>query len=81
MLSTPELLPVIPAKNSQATRILVVDDDEMIHTLLTEVLREEGYDITNAANGRMTVELIISREFDLIVTDIVMPEMDGAELI
>ena len=58
-----------------------MDDDEMIRTLLTEVLREEEYDITNAANGRMTVELIISREVDLIVTDIVMPEMDGAELI
>ena len=81
MLSPADPIPVIPEPSKSATRILVVDDDEMIRVLLTEVLREEGYTITNAANGRLAVELITSQEFDLIVTDIVMPEMGGVELI
>lgn len=69
------------AEVNRTTEILVVDDDDLIRTLLAEVLREEGYSITTAVNGRAAVELMHSITFDLMVTDIVMPEMDGVELI
>jgi DNA-binding NtrC family response regulator len=61
--------------------ILVVDDDEAICRALSVTLHAHGYDVLCAADARMAEQLIEAREPDLILTDIVMEEADGLELI
>jgi two-component system response regulator (stage 0 sporulation protein F) len=60
--------------------ILVIDDQEPIRALLRESLEAAGYEVLEASNGRLGLELFQERSADLIITDIVMPEMDGLEL-
>ena len=59
------------------TRILVVDDEEIMRTFLKEVLSDEGYQIDLAVSGRDAVEKMTSNQYEIIITDIVMPELDG----
>jgi len=61
--------------------ILVVDDDEGICRTLSVALHLRGYDVVCAADGRMAELLVDARQPDLILTDIVMEEADGLELI
>jgi DNA-binding NtrC family response regulator len=61
--------------------ILVVDDDEAICRSLSVTLLTHGYDVLCAADARMAEQLVEAREPDLILTDIVMEEADGLELI
>lgn len=61
--------------------ILVVDDDETMRDLLRRMLERAGYAVVLAANGRDALERLRDQPTDLIVTDMVMPEMDGIELI
>ncbi|MGA2262059.1 MAG: response regulator [Acidobacteriota bacterium] len=63
------------------TRILIIDDDEAITTLLRRALERNGYEVTTAANGREGVRLFCSAPADLVISDILMPEMDGLEAI
>jgi CheY-like chemotaxis protein len=58
-------------------RILVVDDEPSIRALIRTVLEHEGHTITTAENGRLAVESVIESVPDLIVLDLMMPEMDG----
>lgn len=60
--------------------VLVVDDDADKRTLLSVALSMEGYNVRTAANGREALAAVESFPPDLIVTDIMMPEMDGYEL-
>jgi DNA-binding NtrC family response regulator len=62
-------------------RILIVDDEEGMRRLLGRILTREGYDTTTAANGAEALRLVASERFDLVVTDIKMPEMDGLQLL
>ena len=62
-------------------RILVIDDQEPIRSLLRAVLEGEGHQVLEASNGRLGLELYRERSVDLVITDIVMPEMDGLEMI
>jgi adenylate cyclase len=67
---------------TEPARILVVDDNEDNRYTLTRRLRREGYeDVTLATNGREAVELITSRPFDLVLLDIMMPEMNGYQVL
>jgi len=59
--------------------ILVVDDQVDIAEMTSAVLRGEGYSASMAHNGRQALERIASNEFDLVLLDINMPEMDGWE--
>ena len=59
--------------------ILVVDDDENQRFLCREFLTDEGYDVMLAKDGREAVTYVEQRTPDLVVLDIVMPEMDGLE--
>ncbi len=59
--------------------ILVVDDDENQRFLCQEVLGDEGYDIVVAKDGKEALEKIEQRLPDLVILDIVMPEMNGME--
>ena len=59
------------------TRILVVDDEEIMRAFLKEVLSDEGYVVELAVSGRDAVEKMEQQQYDIIITDIVMPELDG----
>jgi two-component system NtrC family sensor kinase len=61
-------------------KILVVDDEESIQKLLTGVLEMDGHDVTIARNGREALDRIGGASFDLVISDIKMPVMGGAEL-
>ena len=57
--------------------ILVVEDDEAIRGLVSEVLRDDGYEVGEAANGLEALKYVGQRKPDLIVLDLMMPVMDG----
>ncbi len=60
--------------------ILVIDDQEPIRSLLRIALEGAGHEVLEASNGRLGLELYRERSADLIITDIVMPEMNGLEM-
>lgn len=63
-----------------AQNILVVDDDDHIIDVISFALKNEGFEINRASNGLEALDRIKSASIDLIVLDIMMPEMDGIEL-
>jgi two-component system response regulator AtoC len=62
-------------------RILVVDDEEGVRSFLAESLEIDGHHVEEAANGQEALERLRSRSFDLVLTDLRMPGMDGLELL
>ena len=60
--------------------ILVVDDELLIRDLLYDFFTGRGWDISVAEDGEKALEVMRSRNFDLVLTDIKMPEMDGLDL-
>ena len=62
-------------------RILVVDDEDGMRRLLSRVLTREGYETSAVGSGAEALRLVASERFDLVVTDIKMPEMDGLQLL
>ena len=66
--------------DERPARILVVDDDPGIRALCTAVLGSEGYEVTEAADGRDGFEHVVSDDPDLVLLDIKMPVLDGFEL-
>lgn len=62
-------------------KILVIDDERAIRNTLKEILEFEGYTIELAENGRLGLDKAINTPYDLIFTDIKMPEMDGMEFL
>ncbi|HZQ63251.1 MAG TPA: response regulator [Casimicrobiaceae bacterium] len=61
--------------------ILVVDDEDALLRVLALVLEEEGYRVVTACNGRLALEAFATHGADLVITDYMMPEMDGKELV
>ena len=66
--------------DSGSKRVLVVDDDAHIREVVRFALEKEGYGTVEAANGREAIERFEAHHPDLIVLDILMPEMDGTEV-
>ena len=62
-------------------KILVIDDERAIRNTLKEILEFEGYTVESAENGRVGLEMALATKYDLIYTDIKMPEMDGMEVL
>ncbi len=62
-------------------KILVVDDDDLIRDLLYEILEDQGYKVFEAENGNRALQLLKTETFDLIITDIIMPDKEGIETI
>jgi DNA-binding response OmpR family regulator len=60
-----------------AKRILVVDDDENILNLERTILEQKGFHVTPAAGGAEALKLLGSEDFDLVLLDVMMPEIDG----
>lgn len=61
-------------------RILLAEDDDAMRTYLARALERSGYEVVAVDRGTEALPLIESDHFDLLLTDIVMPEMDGIEL-
>ncbi|AOM82265.1 response regulator transcription factor [Salisediminibacterium beveridgei] len=61
-------------------RILIVDDEESILTLLQYNLDQAGFETVTATDGKIAFELASEKDFDLIVLDLMLPEMDGLEV-
>ena len=68
------------AKNKDIS-ILVVDDEEMIVTILLNFLGEKGYDVTGINDPAEAIELVKQRKFDVVFTDLMMPVINGMELV
>ncbi len=62
------------------SRILVVDDEERIRRLIRMYLEREDFLIEEAENGKIALDLALNNDYDLILLDIMMPEMDGIEV-
>ncbi len=61
-------------------RILLAEDDQVMREYLSRALERAGYHVTAVDRGTAAMPLLKSEQFDLLLTDIVMPEMDGIEL-
>jgi PAS domain S-box-containing protein len=66
--------------SSEKCRVLIVDDDQKLCGLLREIIENEGYEVASATDGGRARDLILSFEPDVIVSDVVMPVLDGIEL-
>ncbi len=66
---------------SKDAKILVVDDDEQIVNILVEWLNRKGYHAVGAHGGREGIEAFEQGDYDLVITDLVMPHMDGMALL
>ena len=63
-----------------SARILLVDDEQSIQTLLSYPLRKEGYDVVQATDGRQALDRFDEQPFDLVVLDLMLPRIDGLEV-
>jgi DNA-binding response OmpR family regulator len=63
-----------------AARILLVDDEQSVQTLLSYPLRRDGYEVVQATDGRRALECFSEQPFDLIVLDVMLPGIDGFEV-
>jgi adenylate cyclase len=66
---------------NQQAALLVVDDKETNRDLFRRRLEKKGYDVETAENGRQAIEMIRAENFDLVLLDIIMPEMDGFQVL
>ncbi len=64
-----------------ARRVLLVDDDAIMRESVRRALEQEQWEVTEAANGRVALEQLASTGFDVILLDLMMPEMDGFEFL
>ncbi len=63
-----------------SARILLVDDEQSVQTLLTYPLLKEGYEVVAAHDGREALDRFAEQRFDLVVLDIMLPKLDGIEV-
>ncbi len=63
-----------------STRILLVDDEQSIQTLLSYPLRKDGYHVTSAQDGREALQRFEEARFDLVILDLMLPKLDGVEV-
>jgi two-component system, OmpR family, response regulator len=64
----------------EQARILLVDDEQAVQTLLTYPLRKEGYEVVGAMDGQEALDRFGEERFDLVVLDIMLPKLDGIEV-
>jgi len=64
----------------RSSRILLVDDEQSIQTLLSYPLRKEGYQVVQATDGQQALERFEEQPFDLVVLDLMLPRLDGWEV-
>jgi PAS domain S-box-containing protein len=76
-VAVPQPLPAAPARR---LRVLVVDDEPMVREVMTAILEAEGHRVERAADGREGLEKFCAGEFDVVLIDRAMPEMNGDQL-
>src|SRR5436309_1385908 len=64
-----------------AGRVLIVDDDPLNRMLLTHNLEQNGHRVGSAASGQEALEILREKPFDVVLLDIVMPELDGVSVL
>ncbi len=62
-------------------RILIIDDEDELRSMLRQMLEQAGHEVTEAVNGAEGIQLYEQDTHDLIITDIIMPEKEGVETI
>ena len=62
-------------------RILLMDDEDALRAIMAEVLTEEGHEVVQSATGKAATDPDTIRDVDLIVTDVIMPDVEGIEAI
>ena len=62
-------------------KILVVDDEALIRTVIKEYCSNNNYEVFEASSGKETLELLLKNKYDLMILDIMMPEMDGFSML
>lgn len=62
-------------------QILIIDDDLQLLQLLDMAFRKSGHTVTTAPNGKKAIALLSAQAFDVVITDIIMPEADGLEVL
>jgi DNA-binding NtrC family response regulator len=62
-------------------KVLVVDDEEMLRNLLARILERKGYSVSTASGGRQALAYLAKGDFQVMVSDVKMPEMNGFELL
>jgi len=67
--------------NSPAGKIIVVDDELELKNILVEALSAQGFEVAGFSSGHQALEELRQRDFDLLLTDLMMPEMDGIALL
>jgi CheY-like chemotaxis protein len=77
----PTTAPSATAASATMPTVLVVDDDEAMRKLLRRMLERTGFTVVTAINGRDGMERFREQAVDIVVTDMMMPEVDGADLI
>jgi DNA-binding NtrC family response regulator len=60
---------------------LIADDEFLIRWFLRQALSQEGYEVTVVENGKKAIEAAKTQHFDFVITDLVMPELDGWEVL
>jgi putative two-component system response regulator len=63
------------------SRILVIDDEDVIRMLVVEILEAAGYEVTSAESAELALALLDESDFDLVVSDVIMPGLSGLELL
>jgi DNA-binding NtrC family response regulator len=61
--------------------VLVVEDDRWGRKIISDTLRRDGYEVVEAADGAQAIELLEHRRFDLVISDVVVPNVDGLKLL
>jgi two-component system, cell cycle sensor histidine kinase and response regulator CckA len=79
--ATKEPPKISATSHSPVGRILVVDDEPELKNILVKSLSAQGFDVTGCSNGQQALEALRQKEFDLLLTDLMMPEMDGIALL
>ncbi|MCR9279625.1 MAG: response regulator [Pseudomonadaceae bacterium] len=69
------------AQTRKPATILLIDDDEQVLNVLGEMLRLEGHEVYTAENGMIALAILSREAFDLVITDLIMPEKEGLETI
>ena len=59
--------------------VLIIEDDEFVKNMLKQTFKRAGYDVATASNGRIGIQLYQSKPFDVVITDLIMPDMEGIE--
>lgn len=67
--------------NNELRRILVIDDDDLTCRWLGEMLSNAGFDVHSTCDGESGVRLFCAERFDLVITDLVMPDKNGVEVV